>query len=601
MTEKIHTNTSFPSSTSSNVSDIRLTALLKKPLSFSGKLLCFFAPMIERLIGFNKLRAIYRSQQLSGLHKQTFTKQLIQGLRVNVVGKDKVLSKLPETGPCIVVCNHPHGMVDGVIMANLLNQSRNDIKILANEGLRLFKEIEDYFIFANPLKSNAAINPKALKQCFSHLNAGGLLVLFAAGRVSTYQKEKAFITDAPWNRLVVSLAEKSNAPILPVHISGGNSPLFHTLGRIYHRLRLVMLTREMFKLQGKTIVLSCNNLIDTKQLQAFKALPAKNDFIRAQCYLNAPDYVKPWQTNALPQTLEEIAPSISGQCLATELANLPAEQRLLSFKTFDVYYGYQSQIPQCVTEIARLREITFRTLDEGSGQPLDTDHFDALYLHLFIFDRKSNSIIGAYRLGETDKLQQAHGLNGLYLAQMFSFTQGFKNQQAPCLELGRSFIIEKHQNSFYGLMLLWKGIGAYVCKFPQYRTLYGTVSMSKTYDPRSIALIEQIMVTKPQGVKAKSAFAERLSPDVEHYIKQQPIDITQLSALITGIEPDKKDVPVLLKKYHKMGAVFHCMAVDRNFNNTPGLLLSVDFSRAPDKLLNLYLGAGKDEYLAYQA
>jgi hypothetical protein len=67
-----------------------------------------------------------------------------------------------------------------------------------------------------------------------------------------------------------------------------------------------------------------------------------------------------------------------------------------------------------------------------------------------------------------------------------------------------------------------------------------------------------------------------------------------------GIEEDGKDIPVLLKQYHKLGATFHCTGIDVNFNNTPGLLLSVNLPKAPEKLLKLYLGASRETYLAYE-
>jgi putative hemolysin len=220
-------------------------------------------------------------------------------------------------------------------------------------------------------------------------------------------------------------------------------------------------------------------------------------------------------------------------------------------------------------------------------------------MHLFIFDHKNEEIIGAYRIGQTDLLQKNGDVSKLYLAQMFDFAPEFINQQQPCLEMGRSFIIAAHQNSFHGLLLLWKGIGAFVCQNPHYRTLYGTVSLSKLYDPRSVALIDEIMVTDKQGVSAKESFAGQLHPEVKDFISAAPVSLNQLSALVMGIEEDGKDVPVLLKQYYKLGAKFHCTGIDVNFNDTPGLLLSVNLPAAPDKLLKLYLGSSKAAYINY--
>jgi putative hemolysin len=578
-------------------SDLRLAAMA--PNTFMGKILKIFGPLLDKLLGINKLRNVYESCQLSGLDKQQFSQKLLNGLGVQVSGVNGVLEKVPLSGRCVVVCNHPYGMIEGVIIAHLLTAFRSDTQVMANVGLQIFKEIKGYFIFANPLKPKAKINTLAIKQCFSHLENDGLLVVFPAGRVSFFQSDKQRITDGDWNRLVIKLAQKTRAPILPVFISGTNSQLFHRMGRIYYRFRLLMLAHEMFKLQAHNINLKTNNLLSIKQLNEFKGIKRMNDFVRLQCYLNDENYFTPWLEDDASMPFKNIIPTADKITIKSELAQLPDEQHLLDFKSFSVYYGYQNQMPLCVQEITRLREITFRTLDEGSGEICDTDKFDATYMHLFIFDHKNEEIIGAYRIGQTDLLQNEGGVSQLYLSQMFNFSAGFINQQQPCLEMGRSFIIAAHQNSFHGLLLLWKGIGAFVCQNPHYRTLYGTVSLSKLYDPRSVALIDEVMVTNKDGINAKAAFKGKLHPEVKDFINAAPVELNQLSALVMGIEEDNKDIPVLLKQYHKLGAIFHCTGIDVNFNHTPGLLLSVNLPEAPEKLLKLYLGSSKAEYLNY--
>jgi putative hemolysin len=588
---------------SQKTSNISLSAFPTN--TFTGKIINSLAPFLDRILGINKLKAIYFKEQLSGLEKQAFYKKLLSGLGVKVLANEKVLEKIPKTGKCIVVCNHPYGLVEGVIIAQLLNAYRSDTKVMANVALKAIKEINDCFIFANPLKPNAAINAVAIKNCYQHIENDGLLVIFPAGRVSFYQSNLKIISDGHWNRLAVKIAEKTQAPILPVFISGTNSTLFHRLGRVYYRFRLLMLAREMFKLQDHEINLSANNLITVKQLAAFKNIETKNTFTRLQCYLNDKKYFTPWPQNnsELTQGSTEMLPVAEKtdiNLIKYELEQLPKAQILVKFKHYNVYYGYQVQIPNCVREIARLRELTFRDLNEGSGQPVDTDKFDDTYMHLFIFDSRNEKITGAYRIGQTDLLQKQGTVEKLYLAQMFDFDKNFINQQQPCLEMGRSFIIASEQKSFHSLLLLWKGIGAFVCQNPRYRTLYGTVSLSKLYDPRSVAIMEKSMVNKPTGVTAKSAFFGKLHPEVKHFIKQNSIGLEALSAMIVAIEQDGKDIPVLLKQYYKLGANFHCMAIDNNFNQTPGLLLSVHLPSAPQKLLKLYLGDNKASYLAFQ-
>jgi putative hemolysin len=594
----LHNNEIIMNSADKPISDLRIASFASK--SIFGLVLTIFGPLLDRLLGINKLRKIYLSQNLTGLDKQAFSQKLLSALGVAIEGGSSVVERLPEKGRCIVVCNHPYGMIEGVIIAHLLTAFRSDTKIMANVGLQIFKEIKDYFIFANPLRPKSPINTTAIKQCFKHLNEDGLLVIFPAGRVSFYQRDKQRISDGQWNRLSVQLAIKTSSPILPVFISGTNSRLFHRLGRIYYRFRLIMLAHEMFKLDKHVISLTANNIIETTQLKEYENIEKMNDFLRVQCYLNDPTYLSSWTEDKKIDYFQDIIAAVPPSTIKSELSALPVKQHLLNFKSFTVYYGYQKQIPLCVQEITRLREITFRTLDEGSGEACDTDQFDATYMHLFIFDHKNEEIIGAYRIGQTDVLQRNRDLSQLYLSQIFRFQPDFINQQQPCLEMGRSFIIAAHQNSFYGLLLLWKGIGAFVCQNPHYRTLYGTVSLSKLYDPRSVSLINEVIVSDVKGVTAKHPFQSRLHPEVTEFIASEKLKIKQLSTLITAIEDDGKDIPILLKQYHKLGAVFHCIGIDTNFNQTPGLLLSIDLPKAPDKLLKLYLGKGKEDYLHYE-
>lgn len=596
---KDRSNAREPCAKGKSPSHISLSAFASK--NTSGKILNFLAPALDRLFGIKKLSNLYEKQNFSGLNKQDFSEKLLGALGVTILSGDTVLKKIPKTGKCIVVCNHPYGMVEGVIIANLLTGYRSDTKVMANIALKVFTEINDYFIFANPLKPQASINSTAIKQCYRHVANDGLLVIFPAGRVSFYQNEYKIITDGNWNRLALNIAEKTQAPILPLFISGTNSAFFHRMGRIYYRFRLMMLAREMFKLQNHQITLSTNNMIIPKQLTQLSHNEMKNNFLRIQCYLNDQEYFQPWPQDEAKGPMSPVAEQTDYVLIKEELENLPEKQHLLTFKHYSVYFGYQQQIPNCVKEIARLRELTFRDLDEGSGEPYDTDKFDATYMHLFTYDNKNNQITGAYRIGQTDRLQKQGGLSQLYLSQIFTFNKDFINQKEPCLEMGRSFIIASEQRNYHSLLLLWKGIGAFVAQNPKYRTFYGTVSLSKQYDPRSVSIMEKTMIESSTGVTAKTAFTGKLHPEVTEFIEQNSIGLPELSVMINAIEEDGKDIPVLLKQYSKLGAKFHCMSIDTNFNQTPGLLLSVHFPSAPEKLLKLYLGDKKADYLAYKS
>ncbi|MCV5901131.1 GNAT family N-acetyltransferase, partial [Escherichia coli] len=83
------------------------------------------------------------------------------------------------------------------------------------------------------------------------------------------------------------------------------------------------------------------------------------------------------------------------------------------------------QIPSLLHEIGRLREHNFSQVGEGTGQAIDIDHFDHDYLHLFVWDRENQCMVGAYRLGLVDQLLAKYGVEGLYSRTLFNYDQRF--------------------------------------------------------------------------------------------------------------------------------------------------------------------------------
>lgn len=301
-----------------------------------------------------------------------------------------------------------------------------------------------------------------------------------------------------------------------------------------------------------------------------------------------------------PKSMPPVAAPIDPSRIEAELERLPAQQCLHTYRQFRVFFGSQAQLKATVHEITRLREHTFRAFQEGSGQEVDADEFDASYLHVFVWDTQARKIVGGYRLGQTDLLRDAHGADGVYLGMMFDFDDSFYDGPTM-LEIGRSFVAPEYQKLHASLHLLWCGIGRFLVQNPQYRRLYGVVSLSRLYDSRTIAAIRDALLEPSAGVRAKSAYEPDLGAEWRGYLaSHQPMAIRDLSAIVRALEDEERDVPVLIRHYHKLGARFVSAAVDGNFNNTPGLLLSLDVPCIPNKYLNLYFGEGAQAYLDYE-
>ena len=92
------------------------------------------------------------------------------------------------------------------------------------------------------------------------------------------------------------------------------------------------------------------------------------------------------------------------ELLASEVAKLAPERTLVETEDFSVLLAKAREIPNVLHEIGRLREVTFRQVGEGTGKPIDLDRFDDHYWHLFVWNRHTNEVVGAYRLGPSDEI-----------------------------------------------------------------------------------------------------------------------------------------------------------------------------------------------------
>jgi len=559
-------------------------SVLKLANDQNRNLIRIIAPMVDRLLGIHKLNRLYHENGMPGLSPVDFCGKFIEFFRLNYHFRDLNISDISKTEPVIIVANHPCGGIESMVLLFHLLQHRSDLKVVSNRGVSLFSELNELQIYVNSFTSNAKGNTSALRACLKHLRNNGILLLFPAGRVSYPQGKPEAITDHRWNRMATILREKTNCNLHTVHVEGYNRPLFYQLGKIWYRMRLLRLNWEMLASYDRKLILSLSKPIK-KFPQADQQ--QQTDLLYLQTYLNGVQ-LPPWPISS-EQKMQPVAAPIESFNLSTEISSLPEDNLLGKYKHYSIYWATQDQAPAVVKEIRRLREKTFRLVDEGSGKPEDGDHFDKKYVHLFVYDNEGNQVIGAYRMGRTDQLL-AQDIDQLYLSQIFHFSKDFVNQQKPCLEMGRSFIVSEHQRSFQGLLLLFRGILKFLNKFPQYRTFYGTVSLSRQYKPLSVALIQRWLCKPTNNVSARFPFESPVIPQLEHYLASNEPRLEHLDWLIRQIEPDGKGLPVLLKKYHALGAQFHCIGIDKNFADTPGLLLSVDIDKSPKKLIQFYMG-----------
>ena len=165
-------------STDINLADFKISSMASSHIT--NNFLKLLDPAVEKLLGLDKMKLMYKDG-LQGRADMEFIDNCLSMVNAKVSYKSKELDLVPKDGPAIVVCNHPYGGLDGLILYSLLKQVRPDFKIMANNVLKLFPELQKHIIYVDAFQANNPENFSPLKQSLKHLKKGGLLAVLPAG------------------------------------------------------------------------------------------------------------------------------------------------------------------------------------------------------------------------------------------------------------------------------------------------------------------------------------------------------------------------------------------------------------------------------------
>jgi putative hemolysin len=571
-----------------------------------GRLFERVRPGLERALGLTALEGVLdRIGPVDGV--DAFVTAALRELGVTYRATELDVARVPQRGPCVLVSNHPFGGVEGLVLAALLRERRNDVRILANFLLSRVTALTPLFFFVDPFEGRGRPSATfgALREATRWVAAGGVLVVFPAGEVASFQRDSLAVTEPPWRDTAARIAVRARAPVVPAYFEGHNSALFHAAGLVHARLRTALLPRELLNKRGACLDVRFGAPIAPERLAALPNDAARIEHLRHRTEalaLRTPD--RPAPTPLLPRIFgrpapRELAPVIGpvdpGK-LERELERLPPGQILIDEGSHVVAWARAKQIPELLREIGRLRETTFREVEEGTGKAVDLDRFDAHYMHLFAFSRRDRHLVGAYRLGASDEILPRRGVAGLYTSTLFRMSPELFRSLGPCLEMGRSFVCSRYQRSTIGLFALWRGIGRFLITHPRYRVLFGPVSISQAYRPASRELMLDHLEARHSHpfrhwVEARNPYIRR---ERGFQLAQTPgarlLHIDDVGSVVSDIEPDRKGVPVLIKQYLRLGGRMLGFNVDPDFSDVLDGLVLVDLVDTDPKVLARYLG-----------
>lgn len=554
--------------------------------------------VLEKILGLDHLAAIYDAIP-RGLNSCDFNQATLDTIGVSVrLENAENLESIPRSGPLLIVANHPLGGLEGVAIAKVIADIRPDLRVLTNELLCRIPELADLFIGVDVLSSGAAAgNISSIKRLHKHLKNDGAVLIFPAGTVASYNFKQGCIQDKPWNRLVGQLLKRYQCTCLPIHVGGKNSSYFYAAGMIHPRLRTALLPRQLANKKGFELTLTIGRAVPAPELRLLQSPQAVTEYLRVSTDALAKSPVR--EQAAVQQTIDQLDRSAISSELLQAIEDLE-EYRLIEHEELDVYCAPFSSLGAIMEQIAIAREVTFRSVGEGTGLSNDLDQFDPHYLHLFLWDKLEKRIAGAYRIGLVDEIVAKYGVKGLYSRSLYKYDESFIKQLGSAIEMGRSFIHPDYQRRPVSLNLLWRGIGKVLVQRPRYHTLFGSVSISREYSDLARALIADTML---ENFKA-SEFEQLVKPITPLVILNRVwskeilgdlANIKMLGKLIGRCDPGKA-VPVLLRHYLSLNGKLACFNVHSSFNNSLEGLIIVDVRKTQAKMLNRFLGAEGYKY-----
>ena len=206
-------------------------------------------PPLYGLLGYREARAM--ADAVAGLSGEATLDHVadLLDLKVSTLNLDRV----PATGRCIVVANHPTGIADGVAVFAALRKRRKDCIYFANaDALRVSPRLGEAVIPVEWVvgKRTREKTRATLQAARAAFEAERCVVLFPAGRLARVGKDGS-LTDPEWAQTAASLARKYEAPIIPIHVSGPYSHLFHLFNRFSDEMRDITLFHEMLNKKKK--------------------------------------------------------------------------------------------------------------------------------------------------------------------------------------------------------------------------------------------------------------------------------------------------------------------------------------------------------------
>lgn len=225
-------------------------------------------PILHRLLQYDRTLRIAETLEPMPSH------ELMQSMadRIALHVETSGLEHLPRNGPALIVCNHPTGIADGIVLFGALAKVRPDLFFYANaDALRVMPQLESMIAPVEWRDGKRSHKQNRETMAYTHraFRDGRLGVLFPSGRLA--KRRWLALHERPWLASGAMMARKFNLPVVPLHITARNSVLFYLFDRIHPTLRDITLFHEVLNKKHQPYRLNIGEPIDPATLPSGSA------------------------------------------------------------------------------------------------------------------------------------------------------------------------------------------------------------------------------------------------------------------------------------------------------------------------------------------
>ncbi|MCP4819089.1 MAG: acyltransferase [Shimia sp.] len=220
--------------------------------SFDDNWTAFAIRAIEWMTGKPRiLRMVNKFERNNEQYRgQNFWRGALNIMGIELTTPPEEIANIPAEGPVVVVANHPHGMVDGMIFADLIGRVRQDYRILTRSVLTGLDEAASSFMIPVPFPHDPEAQRKMVEMranAMAHLKDGGVVALFPSGVVMSSETLFGPAIEQEWNVFTAQMIRRSGARVVPIFYPGSNSRAYQIANKLSPILRQGLLLHEIVR------------------------------------------------------------------------------------------------------------------------------------------------------------------------------------------------------------------------------------------------------------------------------------------------------------------------------------------------------------------